>query len=96
MRELGVSKSRGVKNVPVTGNEIEVPCVRTAPSDAASTNPIARIVALSTGASEDNTLDGSLVDEETGHPFIRELRVGDQFEHQLIPEGSSPQERVEG
>jgi hypothetical protein len=38
-----------------------------------SAEPATHIVTLSTGASKDDTLDGSLIDEETSHPFVGEL-----------------------
>jgi len=73
---------------------VEVSRVRTAPSIAVPSDTVAHFVALSTVASEDYTLDRPLVDEETGHPFVRELKVGDEPEGLPQSDGVSPRERA--
>ena len=62
-----------MKSMPVTGNQVEFSWVRATPSTTAPANPGARIVTLGTVASKDNTLDRTLVNEETDDPFLREL-----------------------
>jgi hypothetical protein len=61
--------------LPVTVNMVEFSRVRATPGMTVSAEPATHIITLSTGASKDDTLDGSLIDEETGHPFVRELEA---------------------
>ena len=67
-------------NMPEARNMVEVFRVRTAPSVAVSPDPVAHFVPLTTVASEDYALDRPLVDEQTGNPFVRKLKVGDESE----------------
>jgi len=77
---LRARKHRGTKDIPEARNMVEFSWVRTTPSVAISSDPVAHFVTLSTVASKDYTLDRPLVDEKSGHPFVRELKVGDESE----------------
>jgi len=64
------------RSIPETRNVVEVSRFHTTPSIARPSDPVAYIVTLSTVASKDHTFDRPLVDEETSHPFVRELNRG--------------------
>lgn len=66
--------------MPEARNMVEVSRVSTTPSIAVSSDPVAHLVTLSAVAGKDYTFDRPLVDEETRHPFIRELKVGGESE----------------